>query len=69
MNDLKVKTLTKDNIVLTNDGYFRYVNHSDKLVTTGFKGKDVLLNWTDAIRFDKNAIIKMQKRYAKFYNK
>lgn len=40
-----------------------YVDHTNKLATTGFKDKDALCRYRDAIRFDKGTICLMQDRY------
>lgn len=68
MNELKQRTLTESNITQTDDGYYRYVNHQDKLMTTGFQTKEVLLKYTGDIRFDKITIMLMQERY-EFYQR
>ena len=65
-NDLKAKTITDDNIMF--DGkFYRYVNHDNKLLTTGFSIKNGLLRNKDIIRFDNLAIPTMRYRYDKFY--
>jgi len=66
MDDLKAKTITDDNIMF--DGkFYRYVNHDDKLLTTGFGIKNGLLRNKNIIRFDKLTIPNMRDRYDKFY--
>lgn len=60
---IKTRTITTDNIVKTADDYYRFVNHADKLVTTGFKAKDKLLEYSDMIRFDNGTLAIMQERY------
>ena len=66
MDDLKAKTITYDNIMF--DGkFYRYVNHDDKLLTTGFSIKNGLLRNKDIIRFDDLTIPVMRDRYDKFY--
>lgn len=67
MSDLKNKTITDNNIMF--DGkYYRYVNHDDKLLTTGFGIKDGLLRNKDIIRFDDLTIPRMRDRYDNFYS-
>lgn len=68
MNELKQRTLVEANIV-QDDGYYHYVNHQDKLMTTGFRTKEALLKYTGDIRFDKATIILMQNRYGSYQRK
>lgn len=68
MSELKQRTLTEANIV-QDDGYYHYVNHQDKLMTTGFRTKEALLKYTGDIRFGKATIILMQKRYELYQRK
>ena len=67
MDALKNNTLKVDNIAKTIDGYYRYVNHGDKLVTTGFTTKEMLLKYTKDIRFDDQTVKRMSIRYVDFY--
>ena len=67
MDNLKQSTLNDDNIVMTPDGYYRYVNHLDKLATTGFGNTGGLMRNVDIIRFDDRTITKMRQRYADIY--
>ncbi len=65
MEDLKIKTIIDDNIMF--DGkFYRYVNHDDKLLTTGFSDKNGLLKNKNIIRFDKLTIPIMRDRYDKY---
>lgn len=64
---LKNRTLQAENIVKTEDGYYRYVNHRDRLVTTGFGILAGLLRNTDIIRFDAATVAIMRGRYTAFY--
>jgi hypothetical protein len=64
---LKANTIKKDNIVLI-DGYHRYVNHIDKLVTTGFLTIEKLIEYSNMIRFDNGTIRIMLDRYNSLYN-
>lgn len=59
---LKRATLIPDNIVLK-DGIYLYVNHKDKLATTGFTNRPGLEKNTDIIRFDYGTIQRMKARY------
>lgn len=63
----KTNTIKNENIVQTPDGYFRYVNHADKLATTGFGTREALLKYSDNIRFDVGTIPQMQARYAELF--
>lgn len=51
-------------IIQTDDGYFRYVNHKDRLLSTGFSNVAGLLKNTKHIRVDTPAIDLMRRRYA-----
>lgn len=68
MNELKEATLKEENIVQTQDGYFRYVNHQDGLATTGFRTRIGLLMWTANIRFDDKTVELMKARYMEVIN-
>lgn len=59
---LKRATLIPDNIVYK-DGIYRYVNHKDKLATTGFTNRPGLEKNTDIIRFDFGTVDRMKARY------
>lgn len=60
---LKQNTIKDENIKQTKNGYYRYVNHSNKLTTTGFGSKEALKRNSDIIRFDSETIKKMKERY------
>jgi hypothetical protein len=49
--------------VLTEDGYYRFVNHTERLLTTGFITKRALLKYKNDIRGDEMAIKEMAERY------
>ena len=66
--DIKNRTITPENITKTKDNYFCFVNHPDKLVTTGFLQKENLLKYQNDIRFDSFTIERMKKRYSDFFN-
>lgn len=63
MNDLKAKTMTESNIIQTDDGYFRFKNDSEKLLTAGFSTKDLLFKCVNHINFDVDTIEIMNRRY------
>jgi hypothetical protein len=66
-NQLRERTLKPENIVLSDNGFYRYVNHIDYLATTGWITKERLLAYTDNLRFDENNIHNMKLRYIDFY--
>lgn len=61
--DLKTNTIIPSNIVKTKDSYYRYVNHDNKLLTTGFKTEKALLKYSNDIRFDSKTVSLMKDRY------
>ena len=62
ITELKEKTLVEENIIF--DGkYYRYINHSAKLLTCGFGVRNGLLRNKNIIRFDNLAINSMRNRY------
>lgn len=61
-NESKNSVLKQSNISFSN-GFWRYVDHTNKLATTGWKNKDTLIKNTSIIRFDKDTILLMKKRY------
>jgi hypothetical protein len=65
MKELKDKTLQIKNIIKTIDEYYRFVNHADQLLTTGYKDINVLITNMDMIRFDNGTIDIMHLRYVK----
>lgn len=64
---LKIKTLRDKNIEFSNN-FFRYINHDDRLATTGFKTRSGLEKWSNEIRFDLRTIETMQKRYSLIFS-
>lgn len=52
-------------IISTPDGSYRYVNHDEKLLTTGFGSEEGLRRNADIIRMDAGTLDLMRKRYAK----
>ena len=64
--DIKINTLNTSNITQV-DGFYRFINHIDKIATTGFRSKDVLLVYADSIRFDSQALSRMNSRYVAYY--
>jgi hypothetical protein len=67
LENLKNRTLKEKNIELKN-GLYRYINHTDKLATTGFLSKENLEKNKDIIRFDSSTIEIMNNRYNSFKN-
>ena len=67
MESLKIKTLHDDNIQFV-DNYYRFVNHTDRLATTGFKTRLALQNAINAIKFDTKTVEIMQKRYSLLFS-
>ncbi len=65
--DIKNRTIQPCNI--THDNYYRYINHIDKLATTGYKSFDMLVCYKDNIRFDSYTIKIMKTRYTDLTNK
>lgn len=63
MKQLHAKVCTEANIQNTPDGYWRYVDHSEKLATTGFKSRNGLIKNEDIIRFDSGTLVRMRERY------
>ena len=59
---IKEETLQEKNIIHS-QGFFRYVNYEWKLLTTGFKTREALRNYTDTFRFDNVTIPIMQDRF------
>jgi hypothetical protein len=51
--------------VQTPDGQFRFVNHAEKLATTGFGSEEALMRNADIIRVDKGTLKLMRERYLK----
>jgi hypothetical protein len=68
VKELKKEILIEENIIKTNDGVYRYVNHNKKLLTTGFMTKEGLLKNTDIIRIDGITLELMNKRYNEYFN-
>jgi hypothetical protein len=62
---LKNKTLKHENIIKTSDGYYRFINREDQLLTTGFKLKKTLLKYINDFLFISSSIQKMKTRYKK----
>lgn len=58
------KTYIMD-IIKTDDGYYRFIDHKYNLLTTGFKSEAMLIEYKDCIRFDKATIDIMIRRYHK----
>jgi len=54
--------------IINVDGYFRYVNHDLKLVTTGFSVPGALERNADIIRHDPVSVETMSKRYRDMFN-
>ena len=67
MDNLKQNTVIDSNIVFI-DGAFRYVNHIDKLATTGFTKMNGLLKNADIIRFDEGTLKLMRERHNSLYS-
>jgi hypothetical protein len=66
-DQLKKAVLIQSNICFCN-GHYRYVDFKERLMTTGFKTKAKLIQWTPSIRFDRLTVNLMQKRYEKIFN-
>lgn len=43
MTNLKIKLIQPANIILCKDNVYRYVDHNNKLMTTGFNSKESLI--------------------------
>jgi hypothetical protein len=50
-----------------NDDYYRFVNHSERLATTGFSSEVGLLKNADIIRVDEGTLALMRARYLKMF--
>jgi len=61
---IKKETIDINNIIKIN-GFFRFVNHDKKLLTTGFANKEDLIRNSDIIRFDDQTLLIMNVRYIK----
>lgn len=59
---IKEETLQEKNIIYS-QGFFRYVNYEWKLLTTGFKTREALRDYTNTFRFDNVTIPIMQDRF------
>lgn len=68
MKDIQSDTIQFNNIVVTEDGFYRYVNHYHKIATTGFRTKSALINNQNLFRFDDATILLMQDRYSELYS-
>ncbi len=66
-NRLKEYTLTNSNIEFK-DHYYRYINHIDRLATTGFNSRERLVSYSDTLRFDTNTVKVMQQIYRLLFN-
>ena len=62
MEELKKQTIKDDNIALV-DGFYRYVNHDDRICTTGFGTPEALKKYSGNIRFDNRTVELMTRRY------
>lgn len=63
---LKNNTIADDNMMF--DGqYYRYVNHEEQLLTSGFSTKDTLVKSKNLILFNDKTILSMRNRYNSFY--
>ena len=60
--NLKIAVLKQENI-LHSKHFYRYVDHKNKMATTGFIKKKALLQNSDCIRFDKETVALMKNRY------
>ena len=49
------------------EGYWRFVCHSERLVTSGFMSKEACLRNVNGFRDDEGTRALMSKRYADFY--
>lgn len=54
---------TENNIIQTSDGIYRFVNHKEKLLTTGYPKKETLVSYAMCIRDDAKTREIMTKRY------
>ena len=63
VNEVKRKLIKPKNIIQTKDGYYRYVCHPLKLLTTGWRNKKSLEKNSDIIRVDEGTIALMKKKY------
>ncbi len=50
-------------IIKTDDGFYRFINHKESLLSTGFRAESNLIKYKNCIRFDKDTINIMIKRY------
>jgi hypothetical protein len=50
-----------------NDDYYRFVNHEEKLATTGFRSEQGLLKNAGIIRIDAQTTILMRERYSSIF--
>lgn len=67
-NQLRDSTIQKSCITCT-EGYFRFVNHIDKIATTGYKFENTLWIRREDFRFDAITLREMKTRYAEIYGK
>lgn len=69
MVKLKKETIKEENVIKTMDGYYRYINEKEKLLTTGFLTKESLLKHGEIIRFDYLTLEIMKERFQKYLHK
>lgn len=65
---IRRETIREENIKLTKEGYYAFVNHIEGLATSGFKRRVYLENHARSFRFDNRMIELMRKRYNRLYN-
>lgn len=68
MQALREQTIQPGNVRFIG-GYYRYVNHEARLLTTGFKRLEKLYEYSSCIRFDTGTLIIMSERYEIEYGK
>jgi vacuolar-type H+-ATPase subunit I/STV1 len=54
-------------ITITSDGFHRYVDHVNKMLTIGFGTRERLIGWAYSARFDEKSKSEMIERYVKMY--
>lgn len=64
---LKENTIKIENLIQTTDGMYRYVNHSEKILTSGYTTKGNAIKFKNNFRFDEVSVKEMYKRYSEVF--
>ncbi len=64
-NAIKERTISNANLQFI-DGYWRYINYQDRIITTGFKELPQLQRNTNLFRFDEFSLPFMNDRFESY---